>query len=388
MSSSSSSSSLSEVPLKLTPEPQISVLIKRNDLKAARYNGLRKVPILGMRNPFFKRRRVFVEAAPNNTQDRVFYVPPVSSSARIKATPTQYITVNPARTRDLVRRSDTFEISFIGMSATPHDVALSNDNELLLYSLSRKGECDGPAPKKPVVRVPATSGDIVLAEHAPGVTELVSIQALNESERRQTVPSNISPCEDLPFIHYDPVIDGHDDGTEPDAFVPIPASKRKYRQYRNVQDSSDCRRNINVRFTLMEIDRISDLQARSISGVDRLGSYVSAAATGVPYMELLTKAFAVAANLGKDGLNAYSKPDHVLSVDIDFMLADDHVFEAASTDSEVGQSEEKIGNYLRVRSSTFSCRNRAKTFHSNARQRMKPCNDLGNEIIVMLSANT
>lgn len=192
------------------------------------------------------------------------------------------------------------------------------------------------------------------------------------------VPTGLSTVVgDMPFIHYDPVIDGHDGGNTPDAYIPIPATKalylrslgKKEKDAQNVNSmrigrdgipittgsgsgssstSSTCYsdedlpQSVSIRFTIMEIDKVSDVQARAISGVDHLGNYVSTGTESVPYLELLTRAFAVASSMGKGGLRKYEKPDHVHSVDMEFLLAE--------KDEETGRTAEqsgpKVGNYL------------------------------------------
>lgn len=342
-------------PYKPIPEEKLSLLVKRNDLKAASYHGLRKVSILAMRNPFFKRRRVYVESAVNSTQDRIFYVPFSYIKDRFTLSPTQYVTIDAANASNLVRQNHRFEVSFMGMSVKPHDGLQSNNNELLMYSLSMDTRPAAPVPEaadNTTVRKVRNSsaGDTVMVEDAAGRSELVSLQSLPVTSH--PAPTQFAESVDLPFIHYDPVIDGHDSGTEPDQFVPIPSSRRIYKQFKEPIPDSSCIQSVNVRFTVMEIDKISDVQARSIAGVDRLGSYVSKAATGVPYLELLTKAFATASNLGKEGLKKYTRPDHVLSVDTDFLLADslqaDPGDSTDGTDEAGSASEPKVGNYLRV----------------------------------------
>lgn len=180
---------------------------------------------------------------------------------------------------------------------------------------------------------------------------------------------------DMPFIHYDPVIDGHDGGQAVNAYIPIPATKALYLRSLGRKSSTavtnttaaiggvgdggvvvgttndddeddevdDLPHSISVRFTIMQVDKASDMQARAVSGVDHLGSYVSPSAESVPYLELLTRAFAVASSMGRSGLKRYEKPDHVHSVDMEFLLAD----REEDTD-HTSLRGPPCGNYLQV----------------------------------------
>lgn len=197
------------------------------------------------------------------------------------------------------------------------------------------------------------------------------------------VPTGVSATSgDIPFIHYDPVVDGHDNGTDSDNYMPVPATKSLYLRCvgkrggnnstsvitnattegsiattetvndgattntlvanaQNQQQEEIQPQSVSIRFTIMEIDKVSDVQARAISGVDQLGNYVSNGAESVPYLELLTRAFAVASSLGNKGLKKYERPDHIHSVDMEFLLAE--------RDELTGKTSEKgpnCGNYL------------------------------------------
>lgn len=275
------------------PEPSLSILVHRADLRALHQTGLRKGHRLEARRVLRLRKRVAVEAVPSTLPETTLYAPDLSAPL----TPTQFVRVDPNATADpLVRPGDAFCISFTGFSVAPHDGPASRDNELLLYSLLPDS---GPRPE----RVGPANGRRPARERAPAA------------------PTGVLPCDrDTVFIHYDPVVDSHDAGTPPDVFVPVPAAKARYLTV-PASTAAAAPTSVSLRFSLMEIDRVSDMQARSASGLDHLGSYVSQGAAAVPYVQLLTHALSLASRLGTSGLRHYARPDHVLSADMRFMLA-------------------------------------------------------------------
>lgn len=127
---------------------------------------------------------------------------------------------------------------------------------------------------------------------------------------------------DVPLIHFDPVEDGREQGTTPDTFVPLPASKSLYRQHRQHKSESST---IPVRFCIMEIDKVSPAQEAMIKGIDTAQKLTSATGSVIPYASLVSTAAQVASVLGKEMIRNYAKPDHVMSVDFEFMLANSHI---------------------------------------------------------------
>lgn len=239
--------------------------------------------------------------------------------------------VNKEKKKDsIVQKGDAFEISFVGMSVSPQDGFAGNDNELLMYSLTAD-----PEATKLRERRASTSTETWSALQEEDAPSTIKSLPKSESEhsvgkppepnalvRTATSPTGVVPSsKDLVYVHFDPVVEGHDDGNEPDTFVSIPAGKTLYRRF-DKGDADGCASSTRVRFSIMEIDKVSDVQARSVAGIDQVGSFVSTTAVAVPYLELLTRAFAVASTMGKRGLKKYAKPDHVLSSDYKFLLAD------------------------------------------------------------------
>lgn len=312
----------------------------------------------------FLKRRVRVEASVDGVKDFVFYAPEGDPSNR-HATPTEFVKIRPTPgDATIVRRSDAFEITFVGMSVIPEDTIFDNTNELLLYSLKT---CHDTVGSNDGVRVAAAArqrrnsnnnneeeeeGDSVSDDLHSELTDVV-----DPSIAAPTSGFSLSP-DDIPFIHYDPVVDRHDVGTAPNSFVPVPASKALFYQHRGecmTQKPVNGLASVPLRFNVLEIDHVSDEQARAVGSKGELGKMVKS--TGIPYLQPLSMAVSAASALGKEGLKNYSKPDHVMSKDLVFMLAepedDDSTSTSGSSTSGGSTRVETYGNFLRVSCFSF-----------------------------------
>lgn len=139
---------------------------------------------------------------------------------------------------------------------------------------------------------------------------------------------NLLPT-DVPLIHYDPVIDGHGTGTQPDSFLPVPASKAVFRQHRAHSHATL----LPVRFTVMEIDRVTSAQARAVTKVDSINGFASHLGVAVPYADIISAAVNVANAAGARALRKYARPDLVISKDIEFRIASRTIAEAGRQDT-------------------------------------------------------
>lgn len=306
--SNSESPMVSPLPLN----DALSILVYRSDLRGVHQSGLKKDDAFGSRNIFRFRKRVRVAAAPFGLRENVLYAPESPRAGGLNKT--EFVRVNKENNKNIVKKGDAFEISFVGMSVKPHDGYAGNSNELLMYSLTANPEAGkGEENRASEVTDSVVSKDSDQSDAKPPTS--------NALIRSNTSPTGVVPSSrDLVYVHFDPVVEGHDNGNKPDTFVSIPAGKTLYRRFKE-GDAAGCAPSTRARFSIMEIDKVSDVQARSVAGIDQVGSFVSTTAVAVPYLELLTRAFAVASTMGRRGLRRYAKPDHVLSSDYKFMLA-------------------------------------------------------------------
>ncbi|KAI0560482.1 hypothetical protein FGB62_112g00 [Gracilaria domingensis] len=298
-------------------------------------------------------RRVSVEAAPGLVRDRIFYAPDEPHDADYPSrTPTQFIKGSPDAP-NVVRQGDEFEISFVGMNVSPQDLFRCNYNELFLYSLTNGGQGSRSTWAQ---RIQSEKNFAISMENgylfSPRATADVGSPRL---QKVSSLNSNMAPLNlnDVPFIHYDPLRHGRKAGTEPNSYVTIPASRGLYKQFRS-QDTSAVTNEVqdaSVRFNVMDLDNINDDQLQVISGITQLGDLVEKGAVVVPYAELISNAFEAVAAIGKRGLQRYSVPDQVFSVDMQFRLGKpvetDGKHESGTDKSEATATQSNNGNYLR-----------------------------------------
>lgn len=318
----------------------LSVLVSRSALSNSLGGRLEKY--LAFLNAMQSRKRVTVEATPHDSSDSVFYAPfphdsPSASFSSITARrpiPTQFLTVDPysCRVPDLVSDEDDFELSFVGMNVTPHDLSPSNPNELLLYSVRSHIFPDAEEEEE-------EPGAAV--EDKPSGTTAISALSVTDSNG-----IDLLPC-DVPFIHYDPVIDGHDDGSLPNTFLPVPASKSVIRQHRGGTTATF----VPVRFTVLEIDKVTSAQARACAKIDSVNVLARRAGVAVPFSDIISSAVAVANTIGKRALRKYTRPDHLIAKDMEFRLVSKAQATASaegSTSTDELPSKKYAGTYLRV----------------------------------------
>lgn len=127
------------------------------------------------------------------------------------------------------------------------------------------------------------------------------------------------------FIYYNLVIDGRKIRHALDTCDHVPAIKSLYLRWPGKKRSfadDILPRSVSARLKIGEINEVGDLQARKISGVDKLKNYVLPGSPSVPYLDPLTQSSAVPMFLGKICLMRYGIHDIVPSVYTEFLRAD------------------------------------------------------------------
>lgn len=327
---------------------QVSVPI--SSLSHTNNNGLLKRGILSRILNF--KKRVTVEATSHDRSDCVFFAafPDVRQGKRAsevtsnKTRPceTHFLTVNPHTdiVPHLVSIEDEFELSFVGMHVPPCDSLPTNPNELLLYSLHNQ----------------------VFPDNEGFVPQAMSTSSFSDSGHKEKEEERNSPvldpngialqANDVPFIHYDPTMDNHGDGSTPDTFLPVPASKGVIRQHH--ANSPACI--MPIRFSVMEIDKVTSEQAQGLLKVDSINGMLKQTNSTVPYIAIISSAISVANSVGKRALKKYAQPDHVLSKDMEFHLVPKSLAIEAATHERTprdmhghkNSTPQYAGAYLRV----------------------------------------
>lgn len=359
------------------PDHTIQIKVPGNALRAVVSNGLKKTTFCERYLPHNYSRWVSVEASEHGTNDSVFFVPerPNVDQSHMRLEPAQFVKVNQNKHDDVVRRGDEFEISFAGMSVAQMDIV--GNNELLLCSLTRN---DGIMPPDPEIaettsnqaqaQVSTKNTDMSQTFTAPSQKSDASNQkpldaAAIKKDKDWIELADLAELPtaltvqpgDIPFLHYDPVVDGHDVGSSPNSFVPIPGSKRVY-----LQRSGALEQDVLIRFTVMEIDKLSEEQLIAIKSLEDIGKSVGKAAATVPYLKFISWILKFANFLGRSALKKVAEPEHVLSKDMAFLLADPENGDGTtcSVPSSTNSQREEFGNYLRVSDSgaQFNCHER------------------------------
>lgn len=393
-----------------TGDRRLSVNVTRKSLTNATGNGLTRNMLSLLRLP----ARVSVEATTHDRADSVFYAPfpayfvvsngthghsdhpdiPFASPHR--PTATEFLTVNPHTDRvdNLVSYEDDFELSFVGMNVPPQHSSASNPNELLLYSLRSNVYPDGEDDDYSKVNSPMFNSNsyhphdsvvspsmslkrnslksaLGISVPAPSVAEasILTHVSVDSPPGAHLLPTDVA------FIHYDPVVDGHNEGSLPDTFLPVPASKAVIRQHRafttsnhdsQTQEQSEEQRTrptssssaslVTVRFTVMEVDKVTSAQALTLASLSHMSHTSSSGYTGpggivVPYANLISSAVQVANTIGRRALRKYARSDHVMSKDMEFRLVPKAVAKAAAHGVPVDSEQPGVryaGTYLRV----------------------------------------
>lgn len=201
----------------------------------------------------------------------------------------------------LVYRDSPFEIGVIGMSISGQDFKLGypDFNEVLMYSMQRE---------------PGEQGE---------------------------------EGDALPFIHYDPTQDEKSRGMEPDQFIAIPASKSLFLASDGGSDSTNgVRKSVNCRFKVLELDSIDEMMQMSLAGIEQLGHHVQQYSVAAPALGLLTPAVSLASMVSKRALESHARPDKVIMIDMNFLLADRRKPETNDVGTEI-PFENRSGEYLR-----------------------------------------
>lgn len=347
----------------------LQVRVTKSSLKNAAGSLLRP-PKWWRRLGIAQHTRVYVEPWENDRSDSIFYAPfsngqtrrqqstslasdqssrnSSSSSERRRSiehpTAADFINIHPDRVprSSLVDPSEDFEISFVGMVVPPFDFFRRNNNELLLFSLSSgsatannstssvnsmtssknssQRESESNYEKKGYVSKDGKHRNLHTKQNSISNAELIAGDLVS-GVAQGNLQGGLH-LDDIPTIHYDPDKDGFQYGTEPDTFVSIPASKSLFLQHegKTVSETDNVTGSVPIRFTVMEIDRITKAQASAIACATQLGSMASTSSTVVPYANIVSWAFSFASTVSSRQLRKYSRPDFVMSTDVVFRL--------------------------------------------------------------------
>lgn len=249
-------------------------------------------------------KMVRVESNPSGLAPVVLYASDqVLTSTRVEPFKcTESITSRPeyVEKQSIVFRDSPFEIGVVGMSISSQDMksGYPDFNNLLMYSTQRE---------------PGDPGD---------------------------------DDDALPYIHYDPTRDEKQRHVEFDHFLPVPASRSLFMASDGGHDAA-FRKSINCRFKVLELDTVDEWTQLSLSGVEQLGHHVQQYAS-TPGLGLLAPAMSLVGMVSKRALEAQTKPDNAIMIDMNFLLADRRGPEVSPDDGITELPfENRSGEYLR-----------------------------------------
>lgn len=349
-------------------EAIVSIRVRRSILTNALGNGLSKFGVLDQIANLFK-KRVLVQATPHGRFDSVFYAPfphhqhqqrhlkrergDVERDVVIKPEKVRFLNVGlPATDEEgMVAVGDGFDVSVVGMCITPQDTFAHDFNELLLYSVHRADDAEARELVDAGILNDSghrhdyhnydSDGDSTQQQEKKNTKKNfmeggidnrgVVRNKTKKNENKKNGDMDTFPllrAGEVPRIHYDPLGDGYTAETLPNTFIPIPASSSRvlrrlpdcYSHAKEGDDACSCS-GVSLRFTVMEIDKVTQAQVAALAGLESGSRAASAAGASLPYAGLLTAAASAAANLGKVGLRRYARPDFVMSADIFFRLS-------------------------------------------------------------------
>lgn len=324
------------------------------------------------------RCKVLVESSLYSRSDSLFYAPfsHTDLSSIVEPTPTEFAAVvAESNTNHLVCASHDFEIRIVGMHVTPQDGLIDSENELLLYSLATKPSVEHVTASD-LPDDSRRSGRNTRRENMDSNDEAIGSESSRRQHDRRYRERSMEPNphlgeRDEPTIHFDPLTDGHDQGSVPNTFRAVPGSKALL--YRHLGSSTQGRgaRSVSVRFTVIEIDTVADAQRKVMQ---RLGGMLNhqaktkislgrfAPMKKMPFGRLASPAMggfmSGASSLGQAGMEGFSKNHHVLSKDVEFALLENVPTETASAVRESSGTDASIqtrlyaDNYLRVSSAS------------------------------------
>lgn len=287
----------------------------------------------------------------------------------------QFVKIRPSDYEDVVGVGEDFEVEFVGMSVTRSDSA--GDNELLLFSLHedeeamaarscaeqtserKNGEFEGTIPMNGDADSSTSNAQTIelreskwkqLSEYEfARMTNGYNSEFLKNRGSSVDFPRSFKISRtDITLIHYDPSLDGHDMGKKPDAFLAVPGSKRLYYQHRG--KNAECHLNhsevalLQVRFTVLQLDRLSDDQMTAIQNIDNVARSMQNSAASVPYLKIISGALRVANWAGRAAMRRVLNADQVMSSDVIFRIS-----KRDKRKCTQDQKKEEYGNFLRVR---------------------------------------
>lgn len=144
----------------------------------------------------------------------------------------------------------------------------------------------------------------------------------------------------IPYIHFDYERDANKESHLPDTYINIPDSKTYVAGYKGDKRNKTCefhrrasncdsgknskkkKKFVDVKLTIVEIDKPGWPVRQAISGIDDMNGFLSGYSSAVPFIGMMGTSLSLAKLISNRAIEHLSGPDPVMGVDVCFQLAD------------------------------------------------------------------
>ncbi len=314
---------------RLYKTPSLRARVPRTVLEGGNAGPFRQRFLTRMARALRPNPAVKVETLHSGLSASVLYAPEESLEGEVFV-PTALVSGKPSSDDNtLVYRDSAFEIRVAGMFVESFD-RFNGDNELLLYSIQTDPNTAGDANQSlPFIHFDYNR-DATLTSERPNTylpipaskSYVMSSKGCNKVKSK--IPDRSNPPSLTPFSPMTSACPS-----------PSPAMRGLSKKKEHVTKE---RKSVNVQFRILEMDKPSQTIRDAVSGIDDLGGFVSGFATAAPFLGVLTPALSMVSSVSKRALDSYAEPEKIVSIDMDFLLADR---------KRVASGNSACGEYLR-----------------------------------------
>ena len=315
---------------RLHKTPSLRARVPRNVLDGGNAGPFRQRFLTRMARALRPNPVLKVEPLHSGLSTSVLYAPEESFDGDVFV-PTTLVSGKPSsKDPTLVYRDSAFEIRVAGMFVESFD-RYNNDKELLLYSIQTDPNTAGDANQSlPFIHFDYNRDARLTSDRLNTYLPIPASKSYVMSSKGHVKTKTKAPVESESTSNMAP-------------FSPItsscPSPNPSNRPMIKKKDSlTKERKSVNVQFRILEMDKPSQTIRDAVSGIDDLGGFVSGFASAAPFLGVLTPALSMVSNVSKRALDSYAEPENIVSIDMDFLLADRKRVEGGNSSS---------GEYLR-----------------------------------------
>jgi len=369
---------------RLYKNPSLRARVPRSVLEGGTAPPFRRRFFTRFGRKFRPNPSVKVEQLEEGLSSAVLYAPENSRDGTEAHMATEFVSRRPKPgDKDLVYRDMPFEIRVAGMFVKPFD-RISNTNELLLYSIQTDPSTTGEATQSlPYIHYDFSKDATANTEKAntflpipASKSYVLSSPGYRAKSNTRHIPTGWTPPTKSPagelencilsnaagqaaFVGAPPSLP---QGSPPSHLVASPTllsdmtkkgsasigssggnnnndasmdSQNRVitspKRRRNKSTSTrKPKRSVNVQFRILEMDKPSQTIKDAVNGIEELGGFIGGFSGAAPILGVLSPALSMVSTISKRALDSYAEPDKVISIDMDFLLADRKRVEAST----------------------------------------------------------